>query len=127
MHILFVMVIIILSIIDASIVYSRGGLSVNTTVSTVYFAKNAESMFELRSVATDAQLPLVVNKNNTDISSCTLDIMQISTMHSGWEEVSLDGFSLTSYNGKGYIQVQLNTQCGQPYCHIFHCMHTIFR
>ena len=101
------MVIIILSIVDAGIVYSRGGLSVNTTVSTVYFAKNAESMFELRSVATDAQLPLVGNKN-TDISSCTLDKMQISTMHSGWEEVSLDGFSLTSYNEKDFIKVLLN-------------------
>ena len=120
------MVIIILSIVDASIVYSRGGLSVNTTVSTVYFAKNAESMFELRSVATDAQLPLVGN-NNTDFSNCTLYKMKISTMHSGWEEVSLDGFSLTSYNGKGFIRVQLKTQCGQPYCHIFYCMHTIFR
>ena len=93
--------------VDVDMVYSRGGLSVNTTVSTVYFAKNANSMYEVRSVATENVLPLVaVNASNqTDLSNCYINKMVVSTMHAGWEETSFDGYTFSAVNGKGFIEV----------------------
>ena len=82
-------------------------MTVNTSVSTLYFAQNSASMFEFRSVATDTQLPLVLKNtsNNMVLSQCSLDSMSVSTTHDGWEDIDADGYTLTSYNGKSVIKV----------------------
>ncbi len=84
-------------------------MAVNTSVSTLYFAKNSASMLEFRSVATDTLLPLVLRNasNNMALSQCSLRSVSVSTTHDGWEDVDADGYTLTSNNGKGVIEVIL--------------------
>ena len=72
----------------------------------MYFAENTEGMIELRSVATDTQLPLVV-EGNTVISECSLSGggIKVNTMHDNWEETTLDGYELAINNGSGFLMV----------------------
>ncbi len=73
----------------------------------MYLAENAEGMIELRSVATDAQLPLVPESNTFIISDCSFDggEIKVNTMHTNWEKTALDGYELAINNGSGFLVV----------------------
>ena len=73
----------------------------------MYFA-NLTNSLELRSVASGNQLPLVATKSNTELSSCEFFRMEVSTMHIGWEELNLDGYSYSSEGEEGFISVSKN-------------------
>ena len=86
--------------------FSREGLDIDTTISTVYFVLNSDNNYELQSVATGASLPIVRRANGANLpSNCEVYKLYVMTT-GGLEEINHDGFSLTtSSNGKHYIEV----------------------
>ena len=96
-------------ITDCYYMFSRNGLSVNTTVSTVYFAKNANSMYDFRSSEDDNPVSVVLKANGSDIQiNCTISKLEVMT-ENDWMEVDHEGYVLTVVNKKSYIQVYVNT------------------
>ena len=86
--------------------FSREGLGIDTTISTVYFVLNSDNNYELQSVATGASLPIVKRANGDDLpSNCEVYKLYVMTT-GGLEEINHDGFSLnTSFDGKRNIEV----------------------
>ena len=96
-------------ITDCYYMFSRNGLSVNTTVSTVYFAKNANSMYDFRSSEDDNPVSVVLRSNGSDIQiNCTISKLEVMA-ENDWMEVDYEGYVLTVVNKKSYIQVYMNT------------------
>ena len=85
--------------------FSRDGLEVDTTITTVYFVQNSYNNYELQSTATGNVLPIVKISNGQDLpSGCSVSGLEVMT-ESGWIEIDDNGFSLTTSNGKSYIEV----------------------
>ena len=85
--------------------FSRDGLEVDTTITTVYFVQNSDNNYELQSTATGNVLPIVEVSNGQDLpSGCSVSGLEVMT-ESGWIEIDDNGFSLTTSNGKRYIEV----------------------
>ena len=85
--------------------FSRDGLEVDTTITTVYFVQNSDKNYELQSTATGNVLPIVKISNGQDLpSGCSVSGLEVMTK-SGWIEIDDNGFSLTTSNGKRYIEV----------------------
>ena len=85
--------------------FSRDGLEVDTTITTVYFVQNSYNNYELQSTATGNVLPIVKISNGQDLpSGCSVSGLEVMT-ESGWIEIDDNGFSLTTSNGKRYIEV----------------------
>ena len=85
--------------------FSRDGLEVDTTITTVYFVQNSDNNYELQSTATGNVLPIVKRANGEDMpSDCSVSGLEMMT-ESGWVEIDDNGFSLTRSNGKSYIEV----------------------
>ena len=85
--------------------FSRDGLEVDTTITTVYFVQNSDNNYELQSTATGNVLPIVEVSNGEDLpSGCSVSGLEVMT-ESGWIEIDDNGFSLTTSNGKSYIEV----------------------
>ena len=85
--------------------FSRDGLEVDTTITTVYFVQNSDNNYELQSTATGNVLPIVKISNGQDLpSGCSVSGLEVMT-ESGWIEIDDNGFSLTTSNGKSFIEV----------------------
>lgn len=85
--------------------FSRDGLEVDTTITTVYFVQNSDNNYELQSTATGNVLPIVKRANGEDMpSGCSVSGLEVMT-ESGWIEIDDNGFSLTTSNEKSYVEV----------------------
>ena len=90
---------------ECSFRFSREGLGVNTSVSTMYFTTTMNGSVLLYSAATNDQLHIVHALSNIDISSsCKIAYLQALTA-SSWVNISHSGVILEESNGKNYVKV----------------------
>ena len=86
--------------------FSRASLSVDTGVSTLYFAADSSSGLELYSTATNYKLPVVLGTSEQDLpSGCTIASLKLLTPNQSWVTIEHTGFSLSMQGGRTYVEV----------------------